>query len=283
VFSGLIDVWDAKTFDGELSATLAKETDLVRNYMMTEHRIFLAHDLGRGPERSLVRPENPHASAFLAFEEAIGERMQSRMIRAWHYTRLTAAEVDRLRHEGIHLSTPPRLRSRLDFLVASGALSTQSADALYAASPFHSDQFEARSNKFWLASHPVAIHDEGVAPLMAHWGGEVASMWTKDPVLLAPLAATGHARVIELAVPLALTRHSYWAGKAVVATFGRALGCIPNKHFFDLYVTTPLRPNSVLRVHSEGEASFEAMGLSYPEGYVDVDIGHWQELTGEEG
>ena len=81
MFSGLIDVWDAKTFDDELSATLAKKADLVRNYMMTEHRIFLAHDLGRGPERSLVRPENPHASAFLAFEETIGERMQFRAVR----------------------------------------------------------------------------------------------------------------------------------------------------------------------------------------------------------
>jgi hypothetical protein len=282
VFSGLIDVWDAKTFDCELGATLAKEADLVRNYMTTDHRIFLAHDLGRGPERSVVRPENPYASAFLALEEAIGERMQSRMIRAWHYTRLTAAEVDRLRHEGIHLSTPATLRSRLDLLVASGALSAQLADALYAASPFHSDPLEARSNKFWMVSHPVAIHDGGVEPLMAHWGGEVASMWTKDTVPYAPLAATGEPRVIELAVPLALTRDSYSAGKAVVATFGRALGCIPSKHSFDLYATTPLRPDSVLRVHSEGDFSFQAMGLSYPEGYVDVDIGHWKELTGED-
>jgi hypothetical protein len=282
VFSGLIDVWDAKTFDCELSTALAKEADLVRSYMMTDQRIFLAHDLGRSPERSVVRPENPYASAFLALKEAIGERMQSRMIRAWHYTRLTAVEVDRLRHEGIQLSTPATLRSRLDLLVASGSLSAQSADALYAGSPFHSDQLKARSNKFCMVSHPVAIHDCGVEPLMAHWGGEVASMWTKDPVLLAPLAATGEPRVIELGVPLALTRHSYSAGEAVVATFGRALGCIPGNHSFDLYVTTPLRPDSVLRVHNEGESSFQAIGLSYPEGYVDVDIGYWKELTGED-
>jgi hypothetical protein len=282
VFSGFIDVWNAKTFDCELSATLAEEADLVRNYMTTEHRIFLAHDLGRALERSVVRPDNPYASSFHAFEEAIGELMRSRVMRAWHYTRLTEAEVDRLWHEGIHLSTPETLRSRFDLLVASGEVSAHLADALYAASPFHSEQLDARSNKFWMVSHPLAVDHSGVEPLMAHWGGEVASFWTKDPVLLSPLAAVGQPRVIEPTVPLALTRQSLLAGKAVVTTFGRTLGCIPSKHFFDLYVETPLRPDSVLRVRSNGDSSFRAMGLSYPEGYVDVDIGYWKELTGED-
>jgi hypothetical protein len=60
VFSGFIDVWNAQTFDSELSATLTSEADLVRNHMTMEHRIFLSHDLGRAPERSLVRPDNPY-------------------------------------------------------------------------------------------------------------------------------------------------------------------------------------------------------------------------------
>jgi hypothetical protein len=282
VASDLIDVWDPKTFDGELNAILAEQADLVRNYMTTDDRIFLAHDLGRGPEQSIIRPENPYASAFLALGEAIGEKMRSRTIRAWHYTRLTAEEVEKIRDEGIHLSTPATLRARLDFLVASGAVGAQLADALYGKSPFHSDQLEARSGKFWLVSHPVAVNDSGVEPLMAHWGGEVASFWTKDPMLLAPLAAIGKPRVIEVAVPLALTHHNYSAGQAVVATFGRALGCHPGKHSFDLCVTTSLPPDSVLGVHTEGSSSFRAMGLSYPVGYVNVDVGHWKELTGDD-
>jgi hypothetical protein len=51
-----------------------------------------------------------------------------------------------LRREGIHLSTPETLRSRLDLLVASGVISAQLADALFAASPFHGKQqdFDAR-------------------------------------------------------------------------------------------------------------------------------------------
>jgi hypothetical protein len=72
------------------------------------------------------------------------------------------------------------------------------------------------------------------------------------------------------------------AGQAVIATFGRTLGCVPSKHAFDLYVTAPLHSDAVLGVHSEGDASFDAVGRSYPEGYVDVDIGHWKELTGDD-
>jgi hypothetical protein len=48
VVSRLIDVWDAKTFDDELSALLETDADLVRNYMTTENQIFLSYDLGRG-------------------------------------------------------------------------------------------------------------------------------------------------------------------------------------------------------------------------------------------
>jgi hypothetical protein len=279
VSSNVIDVWDVRTFDEELSAILADKAELVRNYTMTDHRIFVSHDLGLSPEKAIIRPQNPFSSAFLVLKETIAEQIQSRTIRAWHYTRLTVAEVEILRTEGIHLSTPATLRARLDFQVASGALSAQIADALYAASPFHRDQLKARSDKFWMVSHPVAADDGGVEPLMAHWGGEVGSMWTKDAVLLDPLAAMGRPCILELAVPLPQTRHSYSAAQAVVATFSRALGCVSSKHAFDLFVTTALPPDSILQVHSEGDPSFHGMAVKYPKSYVDVDLGRWEELN----
>lgn len=282
MISSLIDVWSLQTFDVDLRTVLTKHADLVRNHMRAEHEIFVTYDLGRAPNRSLVRPNNPYSGAFLALEEALGELMQSRTIRAWHYTRLTATEVDTLCRDGIHLSTPATLRNRLDAAVVAGTLDAHLANALYAASPFHSEQLGARLDKFWMASHPIAINNPGVQPLMAHWGGEVASMWTKDPVLLAPLAVTGKPRVIEVAAPLAVTHQSYTAAKSVVATFGRTLGCVPSKHDFDLYITSPLCADAVLRIHTEGDESFNAIGLTYPESYVDVDVGHWKELTSED-
>jgi hypothetical protein len=155
--------------------------------------------------------------------------METRTIRAFHYTRLTEDEVTSLFRSGVHVSTPETLRQRLEAVVVSGGLAGDVANRLYAESPFHSDQFHARSGKFWLTSHPVAVDDGGVVPLMEHWGGEVASMWVRDLALSAPLLKLGRARIIEIAVPLSATKHSYHAGKAVVATFARCCGAIDTR------------------------------------------------------
>lgn len=274
-----IDVWDAKTFDDELISILEAHAELVRGYMMTEHRIFLSYDLGRGSEKVMSRPHNPFSSVFLALKETLDDRLRSRIIRAWHYTRLTAQEIAAIRAEGIHLSTPTTLRSRLDLQVAAGMLSAATAETLYAASPFHSEQLKSRSGKFWMVSHPVAPDDGGVGRLMTYWGGEVAFLGMNDTTLLAPVARIGSPRILELAVPLSLTQHSYSAAGALLATFGRTLGCIPGKRGFDLYVTAPLPSDSVLQVHNEGSPTFNAMGTDYPNGYVDVDLTYWEELN----
>jgi hypothetical protein len=225
----IIDVWDLGTFDGDLLKVLESNADLIRGYFDTDKQIFLSYDLGRGANRPMLRPENPYAAEFYALLEAMDRRMAARTIRAFHYTRLTDEEVTALRRSGVHLSTPETLRRRLDLLVASGRLEPDVADRLYAESPFHSDQLQARSDKFWMASHPLQADDSGVMPLMKHWGGEVASMWVRDAALSAPLAVLGKARIIEVATPLVATRHSYAAAKAVVATFGRARGATPGK------------------------------------------------------
>ncbi len=94
-----IDVWDIHTFDRELSGTLDGQADLIRNYMTTDHEIFLAHDIGRS--RSVIRPSNPYAVDFQCFKETVGRMMVPRTIHAWHYTRLTDAEVSRMFADGI--------------------------------------------------------------------------------------------------------------------------------------------------------------------------------------
>jgi hypothetical protein len=274
-----IDVWDAKTFDPALSALLAENAALVRDYMERDRQIFLDHDLGRS--RTILRPENAHAGSYLRLAEALGREMESRAIRAWHYTRLTDHEVDLLRRDGIQLSTLSRLRARLDAQVETGAITATTAAALFAASPFH-QQRESRENKFWMTSHPIAIDDGGVEPLMAHWGGEGASMWMKDPALLGQVSTLGAPRILEVLVPVVATNHAYSAGEAVLATFGRGLGCIPEKRAFDLYAKRALPPDALIAVHTEGEPTFAAMGQGHPPGFVDVSIGYWKALTGED-
>lgn len=124
-----------------------------------------------------------------------------------------------------------------------------------------------------MTSHPVSVEDRGVVALMERWGGEVASFWLSDPQLSSTLAGIGTARVIEVAAPLAKTRHSHSAATAAVATLGRTAGAIPEKSDFDLYVNAPLESGSVLAVHTEGDTTFAAIGKSYPPDYIAVDIG----------
>jgi hypothetical protein len=97
----------------------------------------------------------------LRLVEEIGRDIEVRTIRAWHYTRLTEAEMDNIRINGIYLSTLETLRRRLDAAVADGLVEAEIAEALFMASPFH-EQIEERSNKFWMTSYPRTIDDRCV-------------------------------------------------------------------------------------------------------------------------
>lgn len=276
----VVDVWDNATFGSDLGKELEAHVDLLLKHFDTERRIFPDHDVGRN--RSLARPENPYAQAYMDFSEAIAKDMEARTIRAWHYTRLTDAEVDALLREGVHLSTPETLHRRLTAQVEAGAISADAAEHILAKSPFQTTQFDSRVNRFWMTSHPVEVGNVGVQPLLMHWGGEVASMFLRDESILTSIAAVGRSRVVELAVPVKLADAGYKTGRAVIATFARSKGAIPEKFDFDLRVTTALPPAAVLAVHTAGEETFDAIGRSYPAGYVDVSIGRWKELTGED-
>ena len=202
-----IDLWNYGSFDDELCRFLEPNGQLIRDYFETDHAIFLSHDLGRGPARSPIRPDNRHAGAYYNLLDELNQLMLVRTIRAYHYTRLTDQEVDDLRLSGIHLSTPESLQHRLDALVASGQLLPADAEVLYTKSPFHSEQRQGRAGKFWMTSHPVSPEDSSVEPLMKYWGGEVVSMWIQTPVFSERLMTLGEARIIEIAVPLQATRH----------------------------------------------------------------------------
>lgn len=91
------------------------------------------------------------------------------------------------------------------------------------------------------------------------------------------LKRIGRPRVLEIVMPLVHSRHGYSAAEAVVATYGRLLGCRPEIHAFDLYTHLPLGPEHVLAVHSEGEPNFRVMARGYPAGFVDVNLGLWDE------
>jgi len=267
--ASVIDVWNIDTFDKDLRGALDAHADLIRDYMTTSRRQSREHETS---DHRMPYPENPYAGAFLEFKENIMRLMEARTIRAWHYTRMTDAEIDALQQTGIYPSSLDNIRSRFDAQVVAGTFSQDVADRLFADSAYQSDQFEARSDKFWMTSHPINIEYDGVAVFMESWGGEAAYFWQQDKGLREILKQIGRPRVLEIAIPLLHSRHASSAADAVVATYGRTLGCQPDKHAFDLYSQQPLGPAHVLTIHSEGESDFGTIARGYPVGFIDVNL-----------
>ena len=169
--SALIDVWDTETFDQGLISELRASEQLVRDYLTTDRRQYEEREAS---DHWMPHASNPYASEYFAFLEAVGrDIMQSRTIRAWHYTRLVDDEVRIIRANGIYPATLDTLRRRLDALVTAGSLAAHDAEALFAASPcHHQEQQPGRLGKFWLTSEPVLTDDSGVELLLGNWGGD---------------------------------------------------------------------------------------------------------------
>lgn len=275
---GTIDVWNAATFDDRLAGALREHAELVRDYLATDRQQFIARELS---DHTQPHAFNPFATAYGTLIEDIGQMMEARTIRAWHYCRLTDEEAEMLKQSGIRLSTTDTLATRLDAQVATGSLSRAEADGIFAASPFQGNQFQARSGKYWMVSTPVPPQDSGVKQLLGHWGGEVVYFWLRDQKLIDRVREIGRGRVIEVAVPMSATRHSHRAACAVVATFARLLGCKPDRNNFDLYTTQPLGSDAILRIHSEDEPDFAALGTTFPPGSADPAIGDYDALVAE--
>jgi hypothetical protein len=264
--SPLIDVWNVKSFDQPLLTKLNSQVQLIRDYLITSRRQFLEREAS---DHRGALPTNPFGRRYMNFNEEIGRDMESRTIRAWHYTRLTDDEVEDIQKNGIYPCTLDTLRRRLDAQAAKGLFSTADADALYAASPcHHREQQPGRLGKFWMVSDPQPVDDGGVKLLLANWGGESTYFWLEEERLEQLVAKIGRPRIIEIAVPLARTPDAYAAGCAVVGAVARTLGCRPERGGFDLYTTEPLGPTAILTVHTAGEPTFDKIGRDYPDGFV---------------
>jgi hypothetical protein len=265
----IIDVWDIETFDAELRSSLDAHADLIQDYMSTNRRQWLEREAS---DHTGAHPENTFASAFMRVEEYIVTPLvKARTIRAWHYTRMTDREVDIIRRDGIYPSSIANFRARLDAEVVAGSFSAEIADRLFTDSPYQSGQRASRSGKFWAVSNPHSIDDSGVELLVESWGGEAAYFWQRDKGLQELLKQIGHARVLEVAIPLSYSRHAFYAARAVVATYGRMLGCVPDNGGFDLYTSQPLPAQNVIVIHSDGDRSFATMARGYPASFIEPD------------
>ncbi len=249
----LLDTSNPKTFDDELLVALRGNHTVIQDYLIRDREIFETYDNYYGPDRPLPRPDNPHSIPFQAFQERLIPLMETRVIRGFHYTRMTDAELETMRAQGIHLSTPSYLETRLDALLSAGLLTVDEVRTILDQSPFKT-QLDIRQNMFWMVSSRLPMDDGGVKPLLAAWGGEVASMHLTDQGLLAKLQSIGRPRMIEIAAPLSATNQTFSAACAVVAAYALQYGWPSEEGVFDFYVKKDLPADALLSVFTQDNA-----------------------------
>lgn len=246
----MLNTSDPKTFDDELLDALRDKHTLIRDYLTRDREIFGTYDNYYGTSRPHSRPDNLHRNSFQVFQESLIPLMEARFIRGFHYTRITDAELEIMCAEGIRLSTPSYLKTRLDALVSANLLTTVEARIISDQSPFKT-QLDVRQNMFWMMSSRLPMDDVGVKPLLAAWGGEVASMHLTDSELLAKLQSIGRPRMIEVATPLSATNKTYYAACAVVAAYALQYGWPSEKGMFDFSVKKDLPADAILNVFTQ--------------------------------
>ncbi|SHF02356.1 hypothetical protein SAMN02746095_01883 [Acidocella aminolytica 101 = DSM 11237] len=197
--------------------------------------------------------------------------MAERSIRAWHYTRMTDEEVQAMQREGLILSSLEGIKKRLSAQVSAGIILAQNAQRIFESSPFH-EQGDIRSGQFWMTSNPISTQSCLVELLLNNWGGEGIYFWQKDTEIKSLLQTIGKARIIEIRAPLDATNSIYSAASNILSTFAGFIGCKSEERGFDFCVTRPLKPEAILHIHSQGDATFEVMGRGYPEGFIETPI-----------
>ena len=265
----LIDVWNVETFDAELRAALDRHAATIAAYWIESRRLFEEREAQtlRGPPS-----ENKHGFAYQRLQEEITALMAERTIRAWHFTRLTDTEVAAIRSRGMQPMTIASIERRLAVAVAHGLVDQADADALFAASPYHTQIAGNRELRIWFTAQPYPLDDSGVTGLMDAWGGESINFNHRSGRLRELLETLGSPRVLEVAVPLAITTRIGEAATNVIDAFSFTLG---SKGGWgggaDIVAIKPIKPTWILAVHSPGDPHFEAMGRGYPERFEAGD------------
>jgi hypothetical protein len=257
----MLDSWNPKTFSAEICSALSDHSELIRNYCEEDRKLMEEH-LNSSPYQSLKSNQFHLAYSDLR-EQILAPILASSRIRVWHYTRLTDDEADSMRQQ-LALSTLDHLKDRLETLVASTLLTRDEAEIIYAESPFHA-QLNIRTGRLWTTNIPLPPGDSGVLLLLESWGGESAYFWLSNKMIAAKLKKVGSPRIVELETALSDNLNGYSVSDTVLKAWAKKLGIPVQLSGCDLPITNCIDTAKVVRVHTKGDSSFEAVATAYPE------------------
>jgi hypothetical protein len=254
----IISTGDIGTFDPALRAFFAESTELIKAYH--ERDAELEADRRVGGMKYLTE-RNPSGDAYMRFREQLAELFKARTVRCWHYTRLTDDEIADIRAHGVTPGSIASMEARVARQVKAGRISAAEQAAIIAGSPLcDTEQAQIRVGQFWVTDRALHPSDDGVELLLGHWGGEVVYFWLQDDALIERLQGLGAPVVLELAVPVALTRHALSFAESALSSVVEALGYPRQMPGIDAYLTKPLGPDGIIKVYTPDDAAFHSLG-----------------------
>jgi hypothetical protein len=273
----MIDLWDIGTYDEEILGHLERHKEIIDGYFDLEGKknIMVAKLATWEP----IQP-NPFAPDYMAAVESLGGIMSTKTIRAFHYSRMTDDEIEAVLSEGIVPTSIEYMKQRVDRQVSAGRVTIEQATRIITQRPPQTTDFGVRKG-FWSTSSPIHPDDRAVDLLVGHWGGE-SVYWqftgTQDEEMIGLLKGIGRGRVIEIAIPLKEANGGlagFSVARNAVREYARSLGYELYPECFDLEIEHSLPADSILRIHSEGEDDYKAIGKDYPVtfGYQDFAVG----------
>ncbi|WP_282168004.1 hypothetical protein [Shewanella japonica] len=256
----MIYPWDPKSFNSEIVSALDNNSELISDYFREDIKLMDEH-LSSSTYQSLK--SNRFNYAFSDFKEnVLTPILKHNRIIVWHYTRLTDDEVEMMRKR-LMPSTLDYLKLRLELLVSKGLLTYEESQVVFKQSPFHKQE-RNRSGMLWTTTTPDPITDMGVEPLLQSWGGESAHFWLTDEDLKLKLKEIGLPRVIEIETEITDGLNAFSVSETFLEAWAKKLGINVAPSGTDLSIKSSVNKAKVVKVHTEGQSSFNELAKTYP-------------------
>lgn len=152
-------------------------------------------------------PSNPHRARYDALLALAEAQLRGHRLVGYHCTRLTPAEVGKIRREGLRALSPDLVRERLESLVDAGEMSAAKCRFFQEHTALHShlaNRHGRRTGLVWLCPNRSTLRVPSmVYRLFRSWGGEALyAGFEDDPAMIALLTALGKPAIVKCAVPL---------------------------------------------------------------------------------
>ena len=194
---------------------------------------------------------------FDAAVRKLGVALEPYALRGYHFTRLTDEEAEHIRTHGLEVLSTDLVERRINSQVAGGGMTEAQAKRLLANNQVSESN---RAGMAWFCFYPAQeVRENGVRPLLEHWGGEALYNFNaEDSELGALLKSLGRPALVETDVPVDQLSSTIGLAFKVLGADLHHHGIKNSKHpgRFEDYSRQSLLPSMVRRVVLHPEQAF---------------------------